>query len=160
MSPEKPAGSSFPSQGRLLGVDVGTVRIGLAICDAAQKMAGPLTTYVRRTAVLDSDYFSTLVRAEQIVGLVVGLPLHLSGRDNAKSREVQGFARWLAEATGCPLVFYDERFSTAQADELIGGELTKKQRKLRIDKLAAQIILAGYLESDRQSTWEQSIDGG
>lgn len=158
MSDANSAGQTLPTSGRLLGIDVGSVRIGLAICDAAQKMAGPLATYVRRSEELDADYFRKLVNDEHIVGLVIGLPLHLSGRDSAKSQEVQRFARWLYEVTRCPFAFYDERFSTALADELIGGELTRKQRKARIDKIAAQIILAGFLESDRRQGWEQAID--
>lgn len=154
-----PSGAQgVPTEGRLLGIDVGSVRIGLAICDAAQTMAGPLATYSRRTPALDAEYFRRLVEREQIAGLVIGLPIHLSGRESGKSKEVTAFARWLADATGRPFVFYDERFSTALADELIDGALTKKQRKSRIDKLAAQIILSGYLESDRRSTWDQAID--
>jgi putative Holliday junction resolvase len=158
MSDANPTGKTIPTSGRLLGIDVGSVRIGLAICDAAQTMAGPLATYVRRSEELDAEYFRKLVKDERIVGLVIGLPLHLSGRDSAKSQEVQRFARWLNQITNCPFAFYDERFSTAQADELIGGELTRKQRKARIDKIAAQIILASYLESDRRQGWEQAID--
>ena len=152
MSPE------LPRHGRLLGIDFGSVRIGLAMCDSEQKLAGPLATYVRRTPDLDGKYFRELILGEKIAGLVIGMPLHLSGRDSQKSNEVEQFARWLSELTNCPIVFYDERFSTAIADELIGGELTKKQRRARIDKIAAQVILASFLESDRRSNWQQSID--
>ncbi len=152
MSPE------LPRHGRLLGIDFGSVRIGLAMCDSEQKLAGPLATYVRRTPDLDGKYFRELIQGEKIAGLVIGMPLHLSGRDSQKSNEVEQFARWLSELTHCPIVFYDERFSTSIADELIGGELTKKQRRARIDKIAAQVILASFLESDRSSNWQQGLD--
>jgi putative Holliday junction resolvase len=158
----KPTGSEkeLPRKGRLAGVDYGTARIGLAICDADQTMAGPLSMYARRTAELDGAFFRKLVEDEQIVGFVIGLPIHLSGRDSAKSQEVRRFADWLSVTTERPFVFADERFSTAIADELIGGQLTRKQRKSRIDKLAAQVILSGYLESNRRGDWEQAIDDG
>ncbi len=158
MSPSEPTASALPRQGRLLGIDFGSVRIGLAICDSDQTIAGPLTTYVRRSSALDAKYFDDLIRGEKIVGLVIGLPLHLSGRESQKSKEIEKFAEWLGDVSGCPFVFYDERFSTATADELIGGELTRKQRKARIDKIAAQVILADFLQSDRRSTWQQALD--
>jgi putative Holliday junction resolvase len=148
----------IPRRGRLVGVDYGSVRIGLALCDEEQTIAGPLAGYARRTRELDAAYFRDLAQQERIVGFVVGLPLHLSGRDSQKSREVETFARWLTEVTGLPVTFYDERFSSAAADEAFGGELTRKQRKARRDKIAAQIILAGFLESGRRSDWQQSID--
>ena len=158
MSQADPTKPTLPRKGRLLGIDFGSVRIGLAICDSDQTIAGPLTTYVRRTPALDARYFEELIREEKIVGLVIGLPLHLSGRESQKSKEIERFAQWLREFSGCPVAFYDERFSTATADELIGGELTRKQRKARIDKIAAQVILADYLQSDRRSTWQQGLD--
>jgi putative Holliday junction resolvase len=148
----------MPTHGRLLGIDFGSARIGLAICDADQKIAGPLATYRRRTSELDAKYFRELIEEEKIAGVVMGMPLHLSGRESQKSREVERFARWLREMTGCPLAYCDERFSTAIADELIGGELTRQQRRERIDKIAAQVILASYLESDRHSSWQREID--
>ncbi len=130
------------------------------MCDSEQKLAGPLATYVRRSPDLDAKYFRELIQGEKIVGLVIGLPLHLSGRDSQKSNEVQQFGKWIGELSGCPFVYYDERFSTAIADELIGGELTKKQRRARIDKIAAQVILSSFLESNRHSNWDQALDDG
>ncbi|OYV83422.1 MAG: Holliday junction resolvase RuvX, partial [Planctomycetia bacterium 21-64-5] len=85
---------------------------------------------------------------ERIVGFVVGLPVHLSGRESEKSREARQFGEWLAETTGLPVAYFDERFTTAEADQFLGAaELTKKQRAARRDKLAAQIMLAAFLES-------------
>jgi putative Holliday junction resolvase len=139
----------FPA-GRLAGVDYGTVRIGVAVTDARRTLASPYTIYQRRDAAADARFFRSLAETERLVGFVVGLPVHLDGRESQKSREARQFGAWLTETTGKPVVFFDERFTTAEADRfLAAAELTKKQRKARRDKLAAQILLAAYLESSR-----------
>src|SRR4051812_48033059 len=97
--------------GRLLGVDYGSVRVGLAVSDPDRVIASPLTTYTRRTAELDAAYFREIVAAEAVAGLIVGLPVHLNGREGQKAQEARAFGRWLAEATGLPVLFYDERFT-------------------------------------------------
>ncbi len=145
------SGDEFPATGRLAGIDFGTVRIGVAVSDPHRQLASPLDNYTRRSIELDARYFRELVRTERIAGFVVGLPVHSSGRESRKSGEARRFGQWLAEVTQRPVRYYDERYTTSQAlDALIAAELTKKQRKKRLDKLAAQIILAGFLES-RQS---------
>ncbi|MDA1052207.1 MAG: Holliday junction resolvase RuvX [Planctomycetota bacterium] len=142
--------TSLPREGRLAGIDFGTVRIGIAVSDARQTLASPLDNYTRLSKDQDAGYFRRLVKEEEIVGLVVGLPVHMSGDESQMSREAREFSKWLAEATGLPVEFYDERFSSALADDyLAAGQLTKKQRQRRRDMLAAQVILASYLESDR-----------
>jgi putative Holliday junction resolvase len=85
---------------------------------------------------------------EQIGRFIVGLPVHLHGGESQKSTEARKFGAWLAEVTGTPVEYFDERFTTSEADELLGtAKLTKKQRQARRDQLAAQIMLAAYLES-------------
>ncbi len=134
--------------GRLAGIDYGTVRIGIAVTDARQTLASPYAIYARKSPPADAQFFQRFVAEEKIVGLVVGLPVHLDGRESGKSREARDFGQWLAGATGLPVTFFDERFTTAEADQFLGAaRLTKKQRKARRDKLAAQIMLAAYLES-------------
>ena len=151
--------TSLPRAGRLAGVDFGTRRIGIAISDARQSLASPLDNYTRGSQDQDADYFQRLVKAESVVGLVVGLPIHMSGDESQKSHEARAFGNWLAEVTGLPVGFYDERFSSAIADDFLAvGQLTKKKRQKRRDMLAAQVILASYLESDRQGANEQAID--
>src|SRR5206468_3720973 len=91
-----------------------------------------------------------LAAEERIVGFVVGLPVHLSGEESQKSHEARQFGKWVKEITGLPTAFFDERFTSAHAEALLmQAELTKKRRKERLDKLAAQILLAAYLESPR-----------
>lgn len=147
----QPAGAqsrSLSLRGRLLGIDYGTVRVGIAICDENQSIASPLETYVRRNKKLDGEHFLALVKRENVVGLVVGLPLHMSGDESQKSGEARHFGNWLAEVTGLPVDWIDERYSTALAREILtAGSLTAKQRKARLDKIAAQSILTSYLES-------------
>jgi putative Holliday junction resolvase len=111
-------------------------------------MASPLEIYARRNAALDEKYFQQLAQEERIVLWVVGLPVHLDGRESQKSQESRRFGKWLGEVTALPVEFFDERFSSVQAEEILqAAELTRKRRKERIDKLAAQIMLTAYLES-------------
>lgn len=137
----------LPTPGRLAGIDFGTVRIGVAICDPGRTLASPYENYSRRTPLLDSQYFQRLAKEERLVGFVVGLPVHMSGEESAKSQEARGFGVWLTEQTKLPVAFHDERLSSSIAEEMLQqAGLTKKGRKERLDKLAAQIILASYLE--------------
>ncbi|MGY8747815.1 MAG: Holliday junction resolvase RuvX [Pirellulales bacterium] len=139
---------SFPSNGRLLGIDYGTVRVGVAISDPSQTIASPLETYTRRNNKLDADYFVDLTRHEKIVGLVVGLPVHMSGDESEKSREAVKFGQWLNESTDRPVIWVDERYTTSMAREMLSqSPLSGKKRKAQLDKLAAQILLATFLES-------------
>jgi putative Holliday junction resolvase len=134
--------------GRLLGVDYGTVRVGLAITDPDRKIAFPLATYHRRDATQDAAYFRQLVAEEQVGQLVVGLPIHLSGREGQKAGEARTFGRWLGETTGLPVVFFDERFTTSEAEGFLwSAGLTHRQRKARRDRVAAQILLQTYLDA-------------
>jgi putative Holliday junction resolvase len=148
--PDPTADSAWPQTGRLLGIDYGTVRVGLAICDPSQKWVSPLNTYQRRNEALDREYFLKVVREESVMGLVIGLPIHCDGQESQKSNEVRHFAVWLREVTGLPSQFADERFSTAQATRLLApAELTKAQRKSKVDRVAAMIILESFLERNR-----------
>ncbi len=155
MSPTQPdSRGSVP--GRLAGIDYGTVRIGIAVTDPEQRLASPFENYTRRGEAADATYFKGLAADERIVQFVVGLPVHLDGRESEKSREARRFGEWLAATTGIPIVFFDERFTSTEAERYLAqAELTKKQRKARLDKLAAQIMLTAYLEAGergREST--------
>lgn len=150
--------AAFPA-GRLAGIDYGTVRVGIAVTDARRTLASPHEIYQRRDAAADTRFFQALARNEKLVGFVVGLPIHLDGRESEKSREARRFGQWLAQTTALPVTFFDERFTTAEANQFLGAaRLTKKQRAARRDKLAAQILLSAYLESSRAGT-PGPIDG-
>jgi putative Holliday junction resolvase len=140
----------FPREGRLAGIDYGTVRVGVAVCDSDRILASPLETYQRGAAAQDARYFQQLVREERIVGFVVGLPVHGSGGESRKSIEAREFGKWLSAQTGLPVQFHDERYTSVFAERsLLDAGMTRKRRKQRLDKVAAQAILATYLESAR-----------
>jgi putative Holliday junction resolvase len=129
-------------------VDYGTVRVGLAVSDPDRKLASPLTTYARRDREADAAWFRELVACEEVVGLVVGLPVHGSGREGQKAAEARAYAAWLAAAVGRPAVLYDERFTTVLAESALWeAGLTHKQRKARRDRVAAQMLLQAYLDA-------------
>jgi putative Holliday junction resolvase len=148
--------------GRIAGIDYGTRRVGIAISDAGQTIASPLETYTRQGDVADRQRFCRLVAEERVSRFVVGVPVHLDGRESQKSREARRFGQWLAESTGVEVEYFDERFTTHEAElALAEANLTKKQRKARLDKLAAQIMLTAYLEArrDRPSPPDESTRG-
>jgi len=133
---------------RLLGVDYGDVRVGLALSDPDRKIAFPLTTYERRGRDRDAEYFRAVVREEQVGALVVGLPVHLSGREGEKAAAARAFGGWLGEATGLAVAYWDERFTTVEAEAALwAAGLTHKKRKARRDRVAAQILLQAYLDA-------------
>lgn len=133
---------------RLLGVDYGSVRIGLAVSDAERRLASPLAVYEIRGRERDAEYFRALIDAEEIGALVVGLPLHGDGREGQKAAEARAFGAWLAETTCLPVTFWDERFSTVEAESALWqAGLTHKKRKSRRDRVAAQIFLQAYLDA-------------
>ena len=133
--------------GRVAGVDYGTVRIGIALSDPQRSIASPMENYTRRNLELDAQRFQQLVEGAGVVLFVVGLPVHLDGRESQKSVEARQFGQWLGEVTGVPVDFFDERFTSVEAENLLlDADLTSKRRKKRIDKLAAQIMLSAYLE--------------
>jgi putative holliday junction resolvase len=136
-----------PATGRVAGIDYGHVRIGIAISDPDRTIVSPLENYAVRGAERDAQRFRRLVAEEGVVLFVVGLPIHLDGRESEKSREARRFGQWLGETTGVPVEFFDERFTSHEAEQLLlAAELTKKRRKKRMDMLAAQIMLTAYLE--------------
>lgn len=136
------------THGRLIGIDFGLQRIGVAVCDPDRRVASPLQTYIRRTDAADARHFREMAREYDAVGWVVGLPLHADGRESQSSQLARAFAQWLTEISGLPAVMWDERFTTAAAENLlIFARLNHKQRRQRRDRVAAQLILQTYLDA-------------
>ncbi len=134
------------SAGRLLGIDFGTVRIGLAITDHDRILASPLATYTRKSLSEDGVFLLKTAKELQAVALVVGLPIHSDGRESDKSRQAREFGAWASSLTGLPVIFWDERFTTARAEEaLLAAKLSPSARKERRDRVAAQMILQAFL---------------
>jgi len=147
-APPSPALPSPAPPGRVAGIDFGTVRIGIAVSDPGRTVSSPYATYARAGPDQDARYFRRLAAGERITLFVVGLPVHLDGRESGKSTEARQFGRWLAEVTGVSVELFDERFTSKEAEGLLlGAGMTRKRRKGRLDKVAAQVLLAAYLES-------------
>ena len=138
---------TFPTEGRLLGIDTGRVRIGLAVCDRDWIIASPLETYTRQGEAQDAAYLKRLLDVEKIVGCVIGLPIHMSGEEGGMCDEARTFGTWLNALTQRPVIYHDERCTSAAAESiLLEAKMTNKRRKARIDQLAARIILQSYIE--------------
>lgn len=149
---------AFPSEGRLLGLDYGTRRVGVALSTREQNIASPLENYTRQGEQADADYFRRIIAEYGIVGVVVGLPVHLSGDEGEKAREARQFGAWIARVTDLPVIFWDERFTSAMAeDQLLDAGLTRKRRKERLDKLAAQIMLQSFLDAEDRGRAAESL---
>jgi putative Holliday junction resolvase len=140
-----------PPLGRIAAIDYGTVRLGIAVSDPARTLASPYENYTRRSPEQDARRMQRLVAEEGLVLFVVGLPVHLDGRESQKSQEAREFGQWLGDVTGLPVELFDERFTTSEADALfLGAGMTRKRRRQRRDMLAAQILLTAYLEPHRK----------
>jgi putative Holliday junction resolvase len=147
-------------KGKILAIDYGRVRIGLAISDPERRFAFPLEVYTRgqptcghpgrKAASLDPffDKLDQLIREENVTLLLVGLPVRGDGREDQMAAEVRQFSARLAQHSGLPVVHYDERYTSVLAESLLWqAGLTHAQRKQRRDKLAAQLLLQAYLEA-------------
>lgn len=142
---------NFPATGRLLGLDYGTVRIGIAVSDPGQQFAGPLDNYTRRTEEEDIRHLKSTIKENRIAALVIGLPVHMSGDEGGMASGARRFGEWLREQLQIPVIYWDERFSSAIAEEhLIEAGLSKKKRKARLDKIAAQILLQSFLDAENR----------
>jgi putative Holliday junction resolvase len=143
--------ASIPTSGRLLAIDWGEVRIGLAACDDTQTLASPLATLVRRRGKrFPMPRFLELVAAEHPVGVVVGLPLESSGAAGLAAREATALAQRVGRRTGLPVELWDERMSSARALRLVreqGG--STRGRREDVDALAAAVLLQHYLDARR-----------
>ena len=142
---------AFPPTGRLAGIDYGTVRIGVSVCDPLRILVSPLEIHQVAGEVRDSAYFQSLVKRERIDGFVVGLPIHCDGGESDKSRQAREFARWLLKVTAIPVRLFDERFTTSAAQSRMRSAAGsgKRTRHRLVDAIAAQVILESFLEAAR-----------
>jgi putative Holliday junction resolvase len=132
---------------RLLGLDVGTKTIGLALSDVMRRIATPLETIMRKKFSLDAARLLELAKTHGAGGLVIGLPINLDGSEGPRAQSTRAFARNLGALTDLPMAFWDERLSTAAAERaLLEADASRKRRAELIDKLAAAYILQGALD--------------
>jgi putative Holliday junction resolvase len=136
--------------GPLLGLDLGTKTIGVAVSTPDGSLATPVTTIKRRKFTADAEALLVLARERNVVGLIVGLPLNMDGSEGPRAQSTRAFVRNLARLSELPAAFWDERLSTAAAErELIGLDTSRARRAELIDAMAASYILQGALDRMR-----------
>jgi putative holliday junction resolvase len=135
------------SRRRLLGLDLGSKRIGLALSDVTRTIASPLTTLIRRKFSLDAALLLRLADEHDVGGFVLGLPVNLDGTQGQSARSTRAFAANLARLTGRPILLWDERLTTVAAERvLLAADASRRRRAEVIDKVAATLILQGALD--------------
>jgi putative Holliday junction resolvase len=135
---------------RILGIDYGTKRLGLSLSDEDEILASPLPVHVRTKLAEDLSFLAQLVRENKVGRIVLGLPLNMNGSQGEMAQTVQEFAKQVQQACNVPIVLFDERLTTSEAERvLIQADISRKKRKNLRDGLAAVLILQGYLDSQR-----------
>lgn len=132
---------------RLLGLDVGTKTIGMALSDVTRSVATPFDTIRRTKFMADAKTIREVVEKNQVGALVIGFPLNLDGSEGPRAQSTRAFARNLAAQVAVPMVFWDERLSTAAVERhLIEADASRKRRAEVVDRMAAAYILQGALD--------------
>jgi putative Holliday junction resolvase len=137
---------ALPGGGRLIGLDVGTKTIGVALCDAQWTFATPAELIRRTKFAADLERLQVLIAKQNVAGIVIGLPLNLDGSDSPRTQSVRAFARNL-QPLGLPILLWDERWSTqAVTRTLIDADASRARRAELVDKMAAAYILQGAID--------------
>jgi putative Holliday junction resolvase len=138
---------ALPSGARLIGIDVGSKTLGLALSDTGRKIASALVTLRRRRLAADLRGLLDLAAEHSVGGFVVGLPLNLDGSHGPRAQATRAFVRDLAKLTELPILWWDERLSTAAAERvLLEADASRRRRAEVVDKVAAAVILQGALD--------------
>jgi putative Holliday junction resolvase len=139
--------AALPPRRGLIGIDLGTKTIGLALSDRLLTAATPVETLRRTTFTADSTQLLALAAQREAGGFVIGLPRNMDGSEGPRAQSARAFARNLAALTDLPLTFWDERLSTVAAERaLIAADMSRKRRAGVIDAVAAAYILQGLLD--------------
>lgn len=139
--------AALPPGSRLLGFDLGTRTIGLALSDVTRMIASPLETVKRTKFKADAQRLAEIVAEHAIAGFVIGFPVNMDNTEGPRAQATRAFARNVSPLFGLPILMWDERLSTAAAERmLIEADASRKRRAEVIDKLAATIILQSALD--------------
>lgn len=141
---------------RKVALDVGDVRIGVAVSDMLGITANPRETYVRKGKTFEDDinYFVKYAKEEDADAFVIGLPMNMDGTEGPRAEVTREFGEALKEASGLQVIYIDERLTTVSAERmLIGADVRREKRKQVIDKVAATIILQSYLDGQSFKKW-------
>ncbi len=132
---------------RLIGLDLGTRTIGIALSDVGRQIASPLETIARSKFTLDAQHLAALCARHAVGGLVMGMPLNMDGSEGPRAQSTRSFVRNLKPILPLPVLFHDERLSTAVVNRmLIDADASRARRGELVDKLAAAYILQGCLD--------------
>lgn len=138
----------LPRDGRLLGVDLGTKTIGLALSDLSRTVASSLETIRRVKFSIDVERFFALIDEHRVVGVVLGLPMNMDGTSGPRVQATRAFANEVLKRRDLNITYWDERLSTAAVTRMmIDADMTRARRAELVDKLAATYILQGFLDA-------------
>lgn len=141
------AAAHFPPRGALIGLDLGTKTIGVAVSDPDRKLAAGVSTIARRAFTADAKALLALATERAATGFVLGLPVNMDGSEGPRAQSTRAFARNFAKLTDLPIALWDERLSTAAVERgLIEADMSRKRRAEVIDQHAAAFILQGALD--------------
>ena len=146
--------------GRILGLDVGSKRIGVAVSDPLGITAQGIETLHRRNKRLDFEVLARLAKTYQVAEIVVGFPLRMSGEEGEQAEKMQRFAEELRERLGLPVHLWDERLTSAEANRLLRAtEMSIRRRGQVVDRMAAVLILQSWMEHRAQATARREKGG-
>ena len=141
-------GDALPEGGALLGLDLGTKTIGVAVCDAGWRYATAGKTVPRSKFTKDAGKLKEIVAERNIRGVVLGLPLNMDGSEGPRAQASRAYARNLSQALELPILLWDERWSTSSAlNAMIGQDMSRSKRAEKVDSHAAAIILQGAIDA-------------
>lgn len=136
---------------RILAIDYGDARIGLALSDESETLASPIGTYKSQSMRKDIDYIAALAKEKQAGLIVLGLPVNMDGSLGERANKTKSFGTVLERVSGIRIVYKDERLTTVSAERtLIECNMRREKRKQVIDTLSAQIILQSYLDAKKR----------
>ncbi len=134
-------------RGALIGLDLGTKTIGVAVCDPDRRLATGVETVARKAFTADAQRVLVLAGERRAVGFVLGLPINMDGSEGPRAQSARAFARNFSRLTELPIALWDERLSTAAVErDLIAADVSRAKRKAVIDQHAAAYILQGALD--------------
>lgn len=147
ITPLVEAAAHWPPRGALIGLDLGTKTIGVAVSDPDRKLAAGVETIARKSFTADAKRLLDLAAERRAVGIVLGLPVNMDGSEGPRAQSTRAFARNLAKLTELPIALWDERLSTAAVErDLIAADASRARRAAVIDQHAAAFILQGALD--------------
>jgi putative Holliday junction resolvase len=137
----------LPARGALIGLDLGTKTIGVAVSDPDRRLATGVETVARKAFTADAQRLLALAAERGVIGFILGLPINMDGSEGPRAQSTRAFARNFAKLTALPIMFWDERLSTAAVErELIAADVSRAKRAAVIDEHAAIFILQGALD--------------